>query len=105
MYTLYRTPQTQHPAERHASIIVQHSVTTVLPVAGSYEGPIVSFPSDAAAQAEAVQTAAGTPRARPLSRLAHVSPPHLHPSHCTWKRKDAGYCVIVNCHLNFLNSH
>lgn len=41
--------------------------------AGSYEGPIVSFPSDAAGQAEAVQNAAATPRARPLSRLANVS--------------------------------
>ncbi|KAA6424676.1 hypothetical protein WJX79_007532 [Trebouxia sp. C0005] len=40
---------------------------------GSYEGPIVSFPSDAAGQAEAVQNAAATPRARPLSRLANAS--------------------------------
>lgn len=38
--------------------------------AGSYEGPIASFPSDAAGQAEAVQNAAATPRAR--SRLANV---------------------------------
>ncbi|KAL0046017.1 hypothetical protein WJX82_011578 [Trebouxia sp. C0006] len=40
---------------------------------GSYEGPIGSFPSNAAGQAEAVQNAAATPRARPLSRLANAS--------------------------------
>lgn len=49
--------------------------------AGSYEGPIASFPSDAAGQAQAVQNAAATSRARPQSRFASVNtfaipPPH-----------------------------
>ena len=42
--------------------------------AGSYEGPIASFPSDAAGQAEAVHNAAAAPRSRPHSRFAAVSP-------------------------------
>ena len=49
------------------------AVDLISQCAGSYEGPIASFPSDAAGQAEATQTAAVTPTARPQSRFANVS--------------------------------
>ena len=49
------------------------AVDLISQCAGSYEGPIASFPSDAAGQAEATQTAAVNPTARPQSRFANVS--------------------------------
>ncbi len=70
MASLLRLPNLQHSKSGwHRSA----SQPDVCLYAGSYEGPIVSFPSDAAGQAEAVRNAAATPRARPLSRLANVS--------------------------------
>lgn len=68
-------PSLRFPNLQHSSSGWNRSASQpdVYLYAGSYEGPIASFPSDAAGQAEAVQNAAATPRARPLSRLANVS--------------------------------
>ena len=53
--------------------LLMHATDWMSYFLGSYEGPIASFPSDAAGQAAAVQNAAAAPRARPHSRFANVS--------------------------------